>query len=68
MKEKRTCYIMDFAVSVDLRVKIKEREKRSKYLDQARELKQPWNIKGDHIYPTPPLWQDVTQGQFFSGV
>ena len=21
-----------------------------------------------HIYPTPPLWQDMTQGQFLSGV
>ena len=22
----------------------------------------------NHIYPTPPLGQDMTQGQFFSGV
>ena len=24
--------------------------------------------KGDHIYPTPQLGQDMTQGQFLSGV
>ena len=28
-----------------------------------------WNANpGDHIYPTPPLGQDMTQGQFLSGV
>ena len=30
---------MDFVVPADHRVKIKEREKRDKYLDLARELK-----------------------------
>ena len=25
-------------------------------------------ILRDHIYPTPPLGQDMTQGQFLSGV
>ena len=24
--------------------------------------------EADHIYPTPPLGQDMTQGQFLSGV
>ena len=24
--------------------------------------------RGDPINPTPPLWQDMTQGQFLSGV
>ena len=26
------------------------------------------NDTGYHIYPTPPLGQDMTQGQFLSGV
>ena len=36
---------MDFAVSADYGVKIKENEKRDKYLDLARELKKLWNMK-----------------------
>ena len=36
---------MDFAVPVDHRVKLKESEKRDKYLDVARELKKLWNMK-----------------------
>ena len=35
---------MDFAVPMDLKVKIKESEKRYKYLNLARELKL-WNTK-----------------------
>ena len=38
-KEKRTCQIVDFAVTVDDRVKLKESEKRYKWLDLAREQK-----------------------------
>ena len=38
-KEKRTCPIVDFAVPADYRVKLKEGEKRDKYLDLDRELK-----------------------------
>ena len=36
---------MDFAVSSDHRVKLKESEKKDKYLDLIRELKKLWNIK-----------------------
>ena len=36
---------MDFAVTADHRVKLKESEKRDKYLDLARELKKLWKIK-----------------------
>ena len=36
---------MDFAVSADHRVKLKESEKRDNYLDLARELKKLWNMK-----------------------
>ena len=36
---------MDFAVPADHRVKLKESEKKDKYLDLARELKKLWNMK-----------------------
>ena len=36
-KKKRTCKIVDFAVPADHRIKLKECEKREKYLDLARE-------------------------------
>ena len=35
-KKKRTCRIVDFEVSADHRVKLKESEKRDKYLDFAK--------------------------------
>ena len=44
-QEKRTCQIVDIAVLVDHRVKIKKRKKRDKYLDLAWELKKLWNMK-----------------------
>ena len=44
-KEVRAYWIMDFAVLVDYRVKLKESEKRDRYLDLARELKKLWNMK-----------------------
>ena len=36
---------MDFDVPADRRMKIKEIEKIDKFLDLARELKKPWNMK-----------------------
>ena len=36
---------MDFVVLADHRVKIKENEKRDKFLDPARELKKLWNMR-----------------------
>ena len=44
-KKKRICKIVDFAVPADHRLKLKECEKRDKYLDLARELKKLWNVK-----------------------
>ena len=38
-KKKRNCKIVDFAVPADHRIKLKECEKKNKYLDLARELK-----------------------------
>ena len=44
-KKKRTCKIVDFAVPADHRIKLKQCEKKDKYLDLARELKKLWNIQ-----------------------
>ena len=44
-KKKRICKIVDFAVLDDHRIKLKECEKKDKYLDFARELKKLWNMK-----------------------
>ena len=41
---KKICKIVAFAVSADHRIKLKECQKRDKYLDLARELKKLWNI------------------------
>ena len=41
-KKQRTYRIVNFNVSVDHRVKLKEGETRDKYLDLARELKKQW--------------------------
>ena len=38
-QKKRICKIVDFAVPADHRIKLKEWEKKDKYLDLARELK-----------------------------
>ena len=42
---KRICKIVDFAVPADHRIKLKESEKKDKYLDLAREFKKLWNMK-----------------------
>ena len=44
-KKKRTCRIVHFAVLADHRVKLKETEKKDKYLDFVRELKKLGNMK-----------------------
>ena len=44
-QKKRTCKIVDFAVPADHRIKLKECEKKDKYLDLARELKKLWNMQ-----------------------
>ena len=43
--KKRICKIVDFAVPADHSIKLKECEKKDKYLDLARELKKLWNMK-----------------------
>ena len=44
-QNKRTCKIVDFAIPVDARIKLKESEKKDKYVDLARELKKLWNME-----------------------
>ena len=44
-KKKRIGKIVNFAVSADHRIKLKECEKWDKYLDLARELKKLWKMK-----------------------
>ena len=43
--KKITCQIMNFALPADHGVKLKESEKKDKYLDLAAELKNLWNMK-----------------------
>ena len=44
-KKERTCRIVDFAVPADHRLKLKEGEKRDKYLDLAWKMKKLCNLK-----------------------
>ena len=46
--KKKICKIVDFAVPTDHRIKLKEWEKRDKYLDLARELKKTMEQDGDN--------------------
>ena len=39
INKKRSCKIVDFAVLTDHRIKLKESEKKDKYLDLVREFK-----------------------------
>ena len=43
--KKRTCYLEEFVVSADHRVKMKKGEKLDKYLDLLSEIKMLWNMK-----------------------
>ena len=61
-KTKRTFRIEDFAVSVDHKEKIKESEKKDKYLDFAWELKKLWNMKVTIIPIVTGAFGTVTKG------
>ena len=54
--------IVDFAVPADQRIKLKECEKRDKYLDHARELKKLWNMKLKIIPIVVGAFGTVTKG------
>ena len=49
-KKKRTCKIVDFAVPAEERIKLKECEKKDKYLDLARELKKNYGTCRWQLY------------------
>ena len=59
-QKKRICKIVDFAA--DHRIKLKECEKKDKYLDLARELKKLWNIKVTIIPIVIGAFGTVTKG------
>ena len=61
-KKKRTCKIVDFAVPADHRIKLKECEKKDKYLDLARELKKLWNMQVTIIPIVIGAFVTVTKG------
>ena len=61
-KKKRTSKIVDSAVPADHRIKLKECEKRDKYLDLARELKKLWNVQVTIIPIVIGAFGTVTKG------
>ena len=61
-KKKRTCKIVDFAVPAVHRMKMKECEKKYKYLDLARELKKLWNMLVTIIPIVIGVFGTVTKG------
>ena len=54
--------IANFAVPADHRIKLKEYEKRDKYLELARELKKLWNMKVTIIPIVVGAFGTVTNG------
>ena len=61
-QKKRTYKIVDFTVPPDHRIKLKESEKKDKYLDFARELKKLWNIKMKIIPMVIGAFGTITKG------
>ena len=61
-KKKRICKIVNFAFPADHRIKMKECEKKDKFLDLARELKKLWNMKATIIPIVNGALGTVTKG------
>ena len=61
-KTKRICKIVDFAVPADHRIKLKEYEKKIKYLDLAREVKKLWDLQVTIIPIVIGAFGTVTKG------
>ena len=61
-KKKKICKIVDFAIPADHWIKVKECEKKDKFLDLARELKKLWNMKGTIIPIVIGAFGTVTKG------
>ena len=60
--KKRICKIVDFVVPADHRIKLKEYEKKDKYLDLVRELKKLCNMKVTIIPIVIGAFGTVTKG------
>ena len=56
--------IVDFAVLADPIIKLKEWEKKDKYLDLARELKKLWNMKVKIVTIVSGAFGKITKGLF----
>ncbi len=61
-QKKRTCKIVDIAAPADRRLKMKENEKKHKYLDLARELLKLLNMKVTFIPIVIDALGTVTEG------
>ena len=61
-RKERICKIVDFAGSADHRIKLKECEKKDKYLDFARELNKLWNKKVSIVPIVIGAFATVTKG------
>ena len=61
-KKKKICKIVDFAVPADHRIILKECEKKDKYLDLARELKNLWNIQVTVVPIVIGAFSTITKG------
>ena len=61
-QKRRICKIVDFAVPADHRIKLKECEKKDKYLDLDKELKKLWNMKVTIIPIVIGAFGTVTKG------
>ena len=61
-QKKSICKIVDFTVLADHRIKLKECEKKHKYLNLARELKKLWNMKVTIIPIVIDVFGTVTKG------
>ena len=61
-QQKKNLQIVDFAVPADHRIKLKECEKRDKYLDIARDLKKLWKMKVTIIPIVIGAFGTVTKG------
>ena len=61
-KKLRICKIVDFGVPADHKIKLKEIEKKDKYLALAREVKKLWNMKVTIIPIVIGAFGTVTKG------
>ena len=61
-QKKRIYKIVDFAVPAGHRIKLKECEKKDKYLDLARELKKLWNMRMTIVPIVTGAFGTITKG------